>query len=57
MRQLDLFAPRRRPPTFDEARLLDMLRKAEPVWIPPFGFSRAQVRRLMRPLPPITVPR
>lgn len=55
--QPDLFAPSPRP--FDEEALMRRLREAEaaPLSAALPGFSRAAIRRLMTPLPPITVPR
>lgn len=52
--QLDLFAPK--PRNFDEAALLRRLREAEqgPAVVGP-GMSRTALRRLMTPLPAITV--
>lgn len=53
-RQPDLFTPR--PRSFDEATLLSRLR--EVVLVPrSHGMTRAAIRRLMTPLPPITVPK
>jgi hypothetical protein len=56
--QLDLFA--RRPPTFDEARLIARLREVEFLERTQLGgrpLSPAARKRLMTPLPPITVPK
>lgn len=59
-RQLGLFDPPPvKPRTFDEARLLARLREEVVARTPPgpFVMSRAAFKRLMTPLPPITVPR
>lgn len=50
--QLDLFAPK--PRRHDEALLLKRLREEVEYRTPVAGFSRAQVRMLMTPLPRIT---
>jgi hypothetical protein len=54
--QLDLFSPRRKPRSFDEAKLIARLREAARPRSAA-GLSRAEVKRLMTPLPKITVPR
>jgi hypothetical protein len=58
-RQLGLFDPPPvKPRTFDEARLIARLREVNSPHNPPSpGLSRAAIKRLMTPLPPITVPR
>lgn len=53
-RQLDLFAAK--PRNFDEAALIRLLKEAVDLKAPGL-MSAATRRRLMTPLPPITVPR
>jgi hypothetical protein len=54
--QLDLFARRR--PTFDEAALLKRLREAvDDSAVVGRGMTRAAIKRLMTPLPRLTVPK